>query len=144
MLVSSPLKSNEIELNSKDENKLTVQQHSCSDWHILKNWKNRLFMVIFFLLFQNCASMWSPYRGETLRLAQILAFFVASVASKQMKTQDWNIKSHKTRVWLFSCVTLHVWLVSGMCYQMTTQTARLRWCIVTQIAYLFYFLHCAF
>ena len=34
MLVSSPLKSNEIELNSKDENKLTVQQHSCSDWHI--------------------------------------------------------------------------------------------------------------
>ena len=28
-------------------------------------------------------------------------------------------------VWLFSCVTL-VWLVSGMCYQMTPQTVRLR------------------
>ena len=39
MLASSPLKSNEIELNSKDENKLTVQQHSCSDWHILKKLK---------------------------------------------------------------------------------------------------------
>ena len=28
MLVSSPLKSNEIELNSKDENKLIVQQNT--------------------------------------------------------------------------------------------------------------------
>ena len=32
--------------------------------------------------------------------------------------------AHKTHVWLFSCVTL-VWLVSGMCYQMTPQNGSI-------------------
>ena len=71
-------------------------------------------MEIFFLLYQNCASMWSPYRGETLRLAEILAFFVASVASKQMKTQDWNI-NHIKRMYGFSPVWLSSFGLSPVC-----------------------------
>ena len=54
MLVSSPLKSNEIELNSKDENKLTVQQHSCSDWHIEKLKESAIHGNIFSFVSKLC------------------------------------------------------------------------------------------
>ena len=52
MLVSSPLKSDEIELSSKDEH--TVQQHSCSDWHIEKLKESAIHGNIFSFVSKLC------------------------------------------------------------------------------------------